>query len=174
MHPRPSWAHTHKLLRVPREPVAGTGTDADPLCQSCVTSPWQGDGHAAPCLLKMGLQEPISPRQTHSACLCAPLCVVLGHWAHYRQVGTICDLHAWQLCTHQEPFLPQLSLSSDSLHRPHSPYGNAFAASKRLKIPPSIGDKPTWGGGGGRGRTIVCWGGCPNQTPPDRVRPSSS
>ena len=55
MHPQPSQAYTHKLLRVPQEPVVGTGTKADPLCQSCVTSPGQGAGHAAPCLLEMAL-----------------------------------------------------------------------------------------------------------------------
>lgn len=138
-------------------------------CQSCVTSPRREDSHAAPCLLEMALQEPISPHQTHSACLCALLRTALGLWAHYGWVGMICDLHARQLCTYQVSFLPQLSLSSDSLHRPHPLMAMPLLPANASKSP-CIGDKPTWGGG--IGRTIV-WG-CPNQTPPDSVRPSSS
>lgn len=36
----------------------GTGTDADPLYQSCVTSPGWGNSHAAPCPPETALWEP--------------------------------------------------------------------------------------------------------------------
>lgn len=71
--------------------------------------------------------------------------------------------HTRDLCSHSSP-CPQ-TVSTDA-----SPYGNAFATSKRLKILLHQGQANV--GWGEREDNSV--GGCLNQTPPDSVRPSSS
>lgn len=152
MHSQPSQTHTHKQLGILREPVAGTGADADPLCHSCVTSPGRGDSHAAPCLIKLALQKPISLCQTHFVCVCALLCTALGLWAHYRRVGTMCDLHAWQLCTQQGSFVSQLSLSSESPHRPHPLMAMPLLPANASRSPLHWGQANVGCGGG---KTIV-------------------
>jgi len=133
MHPKPSRAPTHKLLRVPQEPWWGQEWMPIPCARTVSLLPGQGTAAQHPACWKRLSRSP-SAHASHSPLVSVPCAawrrdsgLITDGWGQLVTSTHGSSAHTRDLCSHSSP-CPQSP-------QPACSYGNGFGTSKRLKIP---------------------------------------
>ena len=127
-HTHANWSESRRRSWRGREPMQ------IPCVRAVLLLPGGGDGHAAPLPARngsLGAYQPM-PNTPFVFVPCSGRCwdsgLITDGWGQFVTSTRGSSAHTRDLCSHSSP-CPQ-TVSTDA-----SPYGNAFAASKRLKIP---------------------------------------